>query len=190
MSRQKIVIKVTLIGDAAVGKTSLRNRFMGKGFRGDHLMTIAADFAVKEDEITVDDKKYSVAYQVWDMAGDKKFTQLRTRFFNGTMAGLCVFDVTKLESFNSVPKWIEEIWKNNGQGVIPIILLGNKSDLRDKKSIPVTKGQEYAKMLSGRTSREGYDVHYMDTSAKDGINIKEAFHSIGTTVIRKMLGNK
>ena len=85
-----------------------------------------------------------VCFKFGDIAGQKRFTDMRARFFQGSMAALAVFDVTRPDSFQNVPKWIEEVWKNNGKGAIPIILIGNKSDLRDRKSVAIRSAEDYA----------------------------------------------
>lgn len=170
------------MGDGAVGKTSIRNRFMGKGFREEHLMTIGADFATYEFPIG----NFDTTFQIWDLAGQDTFRSVRARFFRGAMAGLMVFDVTRKDSFMNVSKWIEELWRNSGRGIVPLILLGNKSDLRDKHSVPEEQAKKYAAAISAKTRKRGFTVHYMDTSAKTGQNIKDAFTSIGTTVIKAL----
>ncbi len=180
----KYFLKVTLLGDGAVGKTSLRNRFMGRGFRAEHLMTIGADFATYDRELDGN----PVTYQIWDLAGQDTFRSVRARFFRGSMAGLCVFDVTRKDSFMNITKWLEELWRNSGRGVVPIILLGNKADLRDKNSVPQTQAEKYADALSKKTKKYGFQVYYMDTSAKVGLNVLEAFDQIGTQVIEAIKG--
>ena len=145
------MLKVTLIGDGAVGKTSLRNRYMGRGFRQDHLMTIGADFATVEKEIIYNERTYNCIFQIWDIAGQKRFSDMRARFFHGSMAAIAVFDITRPDSFQNIRVWIEEIWKNNGKGAIPIVLVGNKSDLRDRKSVSSKIAEDYAKALSEKT---------------------------------------
>ena len=167
------------MGDGAVGKTSIRNRFMGKGFRSEHLMTIGADFA--SYDFPIDDNK--TTFQIWDLAGQATFASVRARFFRGAMAGLCIFDVTRKDSFMNLTRWIEELWRNNGRGIVPIIILGNKSDLRDKNSVPVEQAQKYVEAISQKTKNNGFSVHYLDTSAKTGLNINEAFTTIGRQVI-------
>lgn len=172
-------LKVSLMGDGAVGKTSIRNRFMGKGFRTEHLMTIGADFASYDFPIDGN----PVTFQIWDLAGQDTFKSVRARFFRGSMAGLCIFDVTRKDSFMNLTRWIEELWRNNGRGIIPIIILGNKSDLRDKHSVPVEQAQKYINAISQKTRPHGFQVHYLDTSAKTGQNVGEAFTKIGSQII-------
>ncbi len=183
---QSYFLKVALMGDGAVGKTSIRNRFMGRGFRTEHLMTIGADFATYDFQI--DSTK--VTFQIWDLAGQDTFKTVRARFFRGAMAGLCIFDVTRRDSFMNLTSWIEELWRNSGRGIVPIIILGNKSDLRDDKSVPVDQAKKYVQAISGKTARNGFNVHYLDTSAKTGQNINDAFYTIGKQIIKGIQSGK
>ena len=179
-NQSEYFLKIALLGDGAVGKTSLRNRFMGRGFNTSHLMTIGADFASYVKPI---DGK-NVTYQIWDLAGQQTFKNVRARFYRGALGGLMLFDITRKSSFMNVTSWIEEIWRNSGRGPgVPIILLGNKSDLRDKDSVSNKMGIQYAEALSRKTIKKGFKVHYMETSAKTGLNVNEAFETIGRQII-------
>lgn len=172
-------LKISLLGDGAVGKTSLRNQFMGRGFRTEHLMTIGADFAAYEKNIG----EHKVTYQIWDLAGQESFRSVRARFFNGSMGGLMVFDVTRKDSFMNVTRWIEELWKNSGRGIVPVTLLGNKADLRDKNSVSNEQAERYANALTNKLKKKGFTIKFMETSAKTGLNVEEAFLELGTQVI-------
>lgn len=185
----KMIFRVTLIGDGAVGKTAIRERYLGRGFKAEHLMTIGADFAAKDMVISHNGRDYNVVFQIWDIAGQKRFQEIRSRFYLGSNAGICVFDITSQDSFQNIPKWLDELWKNNGARppYIPIIILGNKSDLRDRHSVPIKKAEEYCEALSAKTEKLGYKVHYMETSALNGENIEEAFQKIGKLVLKFQL---
>lgn len=180
-------LKMCLLGDGAVGKTSLRERFMGRGFRNEHMMTIGADFASYEKVIVAPDgTEYNATFQIWDMAGQDTFQSVRQRFFKGSLGALCVFDVTRPQSFQNVTKWVEELWRNNGRGVVPITLLGNKADLRDRNSVSEQNSLKYAEAISNNTRGKGFAVQYMDTSAKTGLNVEKAFDTIGLTIINML----
>ncbi len=181
-SRKNYFLKISLLGDGAVGKTSLRERFMGRGFRSEHMMTIGADFASYEKQIS----GYKTTFQIWDMAGQESFQSIRARFFRGSMGALCVFDVTRPESFINITNWINELWRNNGRGVIPITLLGNKSDLRNQHCVSTAQAEDYAQQLSDKTMKYGFEVQYLDTSAKEGLNVEEAFDTLGLTIINML----
>lgn len=177
-----MIFKMTILGDGAVGKTSLRQRYMGRGFTPQHQMTIGADFAAVQKDVSWNDKTRPVTFQIWDVAGQKRFTEVRARFYFGSLGGLMVFDLTRPESFQNAASWINEIWKNNGKGVVPIVLIGNKSDLRDKNSVPKDKILEYCKALTDRTIEHGFTVEYVETSAKTGENIDTAFEILGRKI--------
>jgi Ras-related protein Rab-2A len=177
-------LKICLLGDGAVGKTSLREQFMGRGFRKEHQMTIGADFASYERTLTASDgREFNVTFQIWDLAGQETFQGVRARFFKGSLGALVVYDVTRPESFMNLTKWIEELWRNNGRGILPIVLLGNKADLRDGKSVSEKKSVEYAQAISNNTRKNGFDVQYMNTSAKTGLNVEKAFDTLGLVII-------
>ncbi|OLS28368.1 MAG: GTPase KRas precursor [Candidatus Heimdallarchaeota archaeon LC_2] len=179
------ILKITLLGDGAVGKTSMRTRFMGRGFTPTHLMTIGADFAAVDKTINYNGTDYHVTFQIWDLAGQARFTEVRARFYFGSLGGLCLFDITNPESFQNISNWINEIWKNSGTGAVPLILVGNKSDLRDGKSVQVKKVQEYCDQLTKNTREHGFDVIYIETSAKSGENVDKAFDALGKWILAK-----
>jgi len=180
MAGSNYFLKLALCGDGAVGKTSLRNRFMGRGFRDEHLMTIGADFATYEKDI--DGAK--TTYQIWDLAGQDTFRTVRARFFRGAMGGMLIYDCTRPQSFMNLTRWIEELWRNSGRGVVPIVILANKADLRDSDSVSIEKGRKYAAALSQKTKAQGFEVIHMETSAKTGLNVEDAFMTIGRQIIK------
>ena len=123
-------------------------------------------------------------FQIWDLAGQPNFKAVRARFFKGAVAGLCIFDINRRETYNNIPQWINELWQNCGRGVVPVVLLGNKADLREKKSVSVTESEKYANVITGSIKNRGFKVEFMETSAKTGLNVEEAFMTIGRQVIR------
>ena len=173
------MLKIALLGDAAVGKTSLRRRFMGKSFTNQHLMTIGADFSTTKLQIS----GTTVTYQLWDIAGEHSYNKLRSQFYKGVRGALCVFDITREESYHNLASWINELWQHNGDGEVPIILLGNKSDLRDDASISAENAQEYAKQIEQRMNKP-FQVTYLDTSAKTGVNVDKAFQMLGEEILQ------
>ncbi|MHA2030997.1 MAG: GTP-binding protein [Candidatus Kariarchaeaceae archaeon] len=179
-----ILIRLALMGDGAVGKTSLRKQYMGKGFQATHMMTIGSDFAVHNTIIEVDGTQREVMFQIWDLAGQPNFKAVRARFFKGAVAGLCIFDINRRETYNNIPSWIDELWQNNGRGIVPVVLLGNKADLRNKKSVSQKESIKYAKLITERVKNRGFRVEFLETSAKTGLNVKEAFRTIAQQVVR------
>jgi small GTP-binding protein len=179
MAEATYIMKIVVLGDGEVGKTSLRTRFMGRSFDSQHFMTIGADFASIDRQVG----SSKIKFQVWDLAGQAAFQGVRKRFYQGTYGGLIIFDLTSVESFTNMGKWIQELWQYNGSGPIPIILLGNKSDL--KQSVKDKDVKKYAEQLSEKTKPHGFSVSYIKTSALTGENVDKAFYRLGLEVVRK-----
>lgn len=171
------LMKIVLIGDGAVGETALRERYLGRGFQSKYMMTIGADFALKEAEID----QRAIKFQIWDLAGQPRFGSVRSVYYLGCLGGLLLFDVTRPESFHNLDSWIEELWTNNGKGVIPMVILGNKADLRDQfpNSVTDDQGHEFVEKLSKETEPHGFKIRYLTTSAKTGLNVEAAFDMLG-----------
>ena len=175
-------MKICLIGDGAVGKTALRERYLGKGFAANYLMTIGADFAVNHTEIN----GTAVKFQIWDLAGQERFGSVRSLYYSGSHGVLMIFDVTRAETFQSlVDGWLPELTKNLRSGPVPVILLGNKTDLRDPNDIThiqQDKGKILAKDLAEKYGGK-FEIPYLETSAKTGINVQEAFNLLAHEII-------
>jgi len=176
--QHKKIFKVTLLGDGAVGKTSLMKTYLGEGFKSGYSMTIGADFAVKRLKIDGHD----FVAQIWDLAGQQRFSAVREVYYRGTSGCLLVFDITRRVSFENIPSWIAELLKNNNNRIVPLILIGNKSDLRPTAKDPVLREQaeEYARSLSAWS---GFTVPYIETSAKTGENVDEAFKTLLKNIV-------
>jgi small GTP-binding protein len=175
------LMKIVLAGDGAVGKTALRERYLGKGFSSNYMMTIGADFALKEANI----RDKNIKFQIWDLAGQPRFGTVRSVYYYGCLGALLLFDVTRPDTFINLESWLEEIFKHNGKGMIPLVLLGNKVDLREQFPNHITDGQaeEFSENLSKKTMESGFPVKYMPTSAKTGLNISAAFDMLGSVYL-------
>lgn len=165
--------KIALLGDGAVGKTSLRHRFLKNLFDKSYMMTIGADFTTK----TVDVDGQPVKLQIWDLAGQPRFETIRNLYYRGSLGALVVFDVTAPNTYKNIPNWINELLKGNGKGSVPIVLLGNKIDLRNTvpNSILPDQGLILAEKIAQNTTEEFLKVPYLETSAKTGENVDRAF---------------
>lgn len=176
-----ILLKIVLAGDGAVGKTSLRERYLGRGFKSDYLATIGADFAIADRKISDKDVKF----QIWDLAGQPQFSGVRGVYYTNCLGSLMIFDVTRPESLTSLDSWVEEFWNNNGRGALPFIILGNKTDLRDQfpQAIPQATIDSFVEKWTEKTESKGFQIHYLDTSAKTGLNVDIAFEMLGQMVL-------
>ncbi len=177
-SGQRIVAKLVLCGDFGVGKTSIRRSFMGETFIQDHLSTLGADFAVNRVNVKED---VVLELQIWDLAGQPGFENLRQRFFKGAAAAMMVFDLTRPETFSNLDSWFEQLWRGQETKKMPIALLGNKNDL-DNHLIDEDQIDAYIQRLRDEHGLGKIYVSYFSTSAKTGINIEECFSEISTAL--------
>ncbi|MFW9928226.1 MAG: Rab family GTPase [Candidatus Thorarchaeota archaeon] len=179
-----VVYKVVLCGDGAVGKTALRLRYMGRGFQAKYMMTIGADFALKE--ISVNDGIGNIQthkFQIWDLAGQQNFSYVRPLYYMGTHGVLLVYDVTRLSTYENVQSWMGEIVKGIGKKLFPVILIANKIDLRRQADMAISseEGRELARRISDEDFEGKLKIPYIETSAKTGENVDDAFLKIAET---------
>jgi small GTP-binding protein len=183
--REHHILKIILIGDGAVGKTSIRRQYLGEGFKNDYQMTIGADLATKESPVLYSGGK-QIKYLIWDLAGQPRFENVRTAYYMSAMGALVVFDATRPESFQNIVTWMNEVWRNNGRGPVPMVILGNKTDLRQEglPSVSDEKAQRFALTLSKIAKKHrGFNIYYLPTSAKTGFNINLAFELLGEAIL-------
>ncbi|MHA1227483.1 MAG: Rab family GTPase [Candidatus Hodarchaeales archaeon] len=164
-----------LIGDGAVGKTSIRRRYMGEGFKSDFLATMGADFAYMKTEVD----GITVEWQIWDLAGQPAFRNVMKAYYKGAMGALAVYDVTQPKSLDSIDSWVAEArTRTQTSDELPVVLCGNKIDLRNE--VP-----NCIKTIQGFVKARSLNADFIETSAKTGVAIEEAF----TTLARKILIN-
>jgi len=164
---------MVLLGEGGVGKTALRHRYLGQGFKQNYQMTIGADFAAKKD--TVDGM--DVTAQIWDLAGQTRYSSVRQGYYRGSVGALLVYDIVRRATFEAIPNWLNELISNNNETMVPVVLIGNKGDLRGMDPDEVTReeGESYAQVLSDWC---GFDVPYVESSALTGELVDEAFQSL------------
>jgi small GTP-binding protein len=186
----KLRAKIVLIGDGGVGKTALRRAWLGEGFKTEYLMTIGADFASQELNIYHSETRltYELKFQIWDLAGQPRFKAVRDLYYRGAIGALCFFDVTNHESYMNLVDWIQSYWNLNGHGKKPLIIVGSKCDLRDNPAFPSQisskYGKEYAEEITKLMKHKyGFTVHYLETSAKEDINVDKAFRLLANEII-------
>ena len=176
VSRTIYQFKIILIGDSAVGKTSLVNRFMGFEFKENYACTINADFKLKSISI---DPSTGVELTVWDTCGQEKFRAMTRQYFKDAHGVVLVFDVTDENSFKGLSLWLKEINNNCNNNDVSIILVGNKIDL-DERKVTKEAGNQFA-------LKNGF--MYVETSSKEGINIDTPFENLANDIIKKIKEN-
>ncbi|MHA2362980.1 MAG: Rab family GTPase [Candidatus Hodarchaeales archaeon] len=186
-------VKIVLIGDERVGKTTLRKQYMGQKQTVTYMATIGADFAKRDTKITISkddkDKDYIVESLIWDLAGQDAYKIVRESFYEGASGAMLVLDITRRETLENATKWIEELWENTGRNFdIPFLILANKTDARDSEDTPTISIEETKKEVSriqkfATSKATNLDIKYLETSALTGVNVNEAFE----TLLREIL---
>lgn len=158
--------KVVLIGSFAVGKTAMMNRFVDEKFLIDYKATIGVNLMAKKLEI---ENGTVINFSIWDIAGQLAFKGVWKNFYNAAAGALVIFDVTRQLTYDEVPGWHQNIFEHIKEG-IPCVLVANKIDLVEKRIITTEQGKELADSLG---------MDYIETSAKTGENVINAFKKIG-----------
>ncbi|XP_070558676.1 ras-related protein Rab-43-like [Ptychodera flava] len=156
------LFKIVLIGDAGVGKTCVVQRFKSGTFLEKQHSTIGVDFTMKT--LHIDGKR--VKLQVWDTAGQERFRTITQSYYRSANGVIIAYDITKKETFNNVPRWMEDVKKYAGGNVIQM-LIGNKCDLTELREVHFSDAKALA------THHAMLDC--FETSAKDASNVDEAF---------------
>lgn len=167
---EKMQKKILLLGDGAVGKTSLVHRFVEGVFSERYKATIGVDIFSKN----VSTANGDVELQLWDLSGQAHFSAVRSKFYNKADGALLVFDLTNKKTFENLDSWLTET-KNGVGAEIPMFILGNKMDLSDIISVQDQEVEGYANQHSWQWAK---------SSAKTGENVEQAFLSIASVVMK------
>ncbi|KAF3003065.1 GTP-binding protein of the rab [Curvularia kusanoi] len=166
------LFKLLLIGDSGVGKSCLLLRFADDTYTESYISTIGVDFKIRTIEL---DGK-TVKLQIWDTAGQERFRTITSSYYRGAHGICVVYDVTDMDSFNNVKQWLQEIDRYATEGVNKL-LVGNKSDMADKKVVEYTVAKEFADSLG---------IPFLETSAKSATNVEQAFLTMARQIKERM----
>ncbi len=169
--RTESIYKVIVIGDPAVGKTSLLTKFATNKFEEKYLPTVGVN--ILKEIINLEEQSV-VNLMFWDVAGQPQFYMLHRPYFNGADAMLLVFDITRSSTFSNINNWYSTAVKYGLSG-IPRLLIGNKIDLKDDRKIIMPMAEHLSEKLN---------APYFETSALTGDNVKLIFHKIAELVYK------
>ncbi|KFK30558.1 hypothetical protein AALP_AA7G277600 [Arabis alpina] len=161
--------KLVFLGDQSVGKTSIITRFMYDKFDTTYQPTIGIDFLSKT--MYLEDR--TVRLQLWDTAGQERFRSLIPSYIRDSSVAIVVYDVSNRQTFLNTSKWIDDVHRERGSNDVIIVLVGNKTDLVDKRQVSISEGENKGKE---------YGVLFIETSAKENFNIKALFRKIAAAL--------
>ena len=168
MTDSSLPIKCVLLGETAVGKTCLINRFVNNTFQEDFVPTMVGCYSSKD--IFYDKANKKIKYEIWDTAGQEKYRSINKIFYQDTSIAILVFDITRKDTFEALKNyWYLELRDNSPKDII-IAIAANKCDLYEYEEVSHDEVEEFGKSINAL---------YEQTSAKTGEGIKDLFNSIG-----------
>ena len=165
-------IRLYLLGNASVGKTSFILKYVNDIFREDHIATVGIDYMYKETTLP-NEKKVNLKFI--DTAGQEKYRAIAYNLIKSAEGIILMYDITDMKSFEAIPEWVENIREYKGND-FPIVLVGNKCDLEDKREVTKEEGNEEAK-------KNGF--LFYEANNKDGINVEEVVSTLALKVYKK-----
>ncbi|CAD8205459.1 unnamed protein product [Paramecium octaurelia] len=166
------LFKILLIGNSAVGKSSLLLRFSDQIFSESFLPTIGVDFKIR----TFDMQGKSVKMQIWDTAGQERFKTITASYYKGAHGIILTYDITDKQSFKDIENWLAEVEKHASENVVRL-LVGNKADLESKRQVTYEEGKELADSLG---------IKFIEASAKANTNVDQAFMTLANNIKAKI----
>lgn len=166
-------LKVVLIGDAAVGKTSLSVRFTEDKFGDNYRYTIGGSYCTRS--LYVDNKK--IMFQIWDTAGTERFKSIVPFYLRDADVAIVAYDITERNTFENINQWLR-LLQESAPETIKCALVGNKCDLLEKRQVTTQEAHTFA---------DEHGLYFLETSAKTGQNIQQLFMDIGSIFVGGLL---
>jgi len=194
-SGYKKTLKIVILGDSGVGKTSLMNRFSTGKFTGQYKATIGADFLSKDNVIVNDNflqQRHLVTLQIWDTAGQERFQSLGVGFYRGADACLLVYDVTDPHSLDNLDHWRKEFLEQVGGGIqglgdastqFPFVVIGNKTDKTDDRLVTCERAEDWCRTAASATIMGSQPLPHFECSAKTSESVEDAFQEAARRAI-------
>jgi small GTP-binding protein len=174
--------KIVVLGDGGVGKTAIVQNLRGESFSANYLLTIGADITT----YSLNHNGQPLNLQIWDLAGQQRFRTVRNLYYGGARGAILVFDLTRQESFYNLTAWKDDLFEFTGRKV-PSIILGNKADIEssqfDNYDLVYEFIDELETIYSDEYNRDDFKVPFLETSAKTGQNIPQAFDALGKLLV-------
>ncbi|MCK5024650.1 MAG: GTP-binding protein [Thermoplasmata archaeon] len=176
---KKLMKKICLLGDGAVGKTCLIRKFVFDKFDDKYIMTFGTKVSKKQIVMTRNNMEYAMTFLIWDILGQRVHNNLHSAYYQGATGAFIICDTTRRETLDNLEEWIE-VFRNVNHNA-PVVLLGNKSDLTNEMQF----GDAELGLIAAK-----YGMKYHITSAKTGAHVEESFIELGNEVIDKHLEAK
>ncbi|GEQ70252.1 hypothetical protein JCM33374_g3928 [Metschnikowia sp. JCM 33374] len=178
--------KLVLLGESAVGKSSIVHRFVKNTFDEMRESTIGAAFLTQS--VVLPEINATVKFEIWDTAGQERYKSLAPMYYRNANAALCVYDITARGSFAKAQDWIRELRRQAPEGIV-VALVGNKADLDEARDVSETEVQEYIDQLAAEGPEHA--VIHRECSAKSGDGVLEIFDAIARALpVEEAVGNK
>mmetsp|Transcript_13024 Transcript_13024/g.27561 ORF Transcript_13024/g.27561 Transcript_13024/m.27561 type:complete len:280 (+) Transcript_13024:363-1202(+) len=191
----KKTLKIVILGDSGVGKTSLMNRFSTGKFTGQYKATIGADFLSKDNVVVNDNflnQRHLVTLQIWDTAGQERFQSLGVGFYRGADACLLVYDVTDPHSLDNLDHWRKEFLEQVGGGLqglgdastqFPFVVVGNKIDKKNDRLVTREQAEDWCRTAASNTIMGSQPLPHFEASAKTSESVEDAFQEAARRAI-------
>ena len=165
-------LSIITLGDTTVGKTCLAQRFIGQEFKDIKLSTIGQECFIK----IVNINNHEIKIKIWDTAGQERYRSIAISSIRNANGVLLVYDITKMATYETLEYWFKQIKNVLEIKDTPIVLIGNKIDLKDSREVLYEKGEEFAK---------DHGIKFFECSAKSKINVDEAFNCLINDIYKK-----
>ena len=169
------LLKYVVIGDSGVGKSNILLRYIYNSFSEEFKTTVGVEFGAKNLEL--DKKIYRI--QIWDTAGQENFRSIARAYYKNSVCACVVYDISSRSSFENIQSWIDDCTKQTAKSVL-LLLIGNKSDLKDQREVSYEEGEAYAKE---------HNMLFLETSAKTGNNIGDIFEKSLNQIAKNIKNN-